>query len=903
MPSRPFVWLGDWGGTLVLLLGVYTAHVWARLALAGWSPPSPVPLFVLPLFDLVLSVLMCRAAVHPALGHAHRRSLALIASAFLLIGGAHVVARGSHGPAESWFSDGMHVLALAFLLGGMVSFPHRRLTPHQRTTFWLDVVTVMIVSGVPLWSLVLRPLAAGSRQDLAGLAFALVYPTADLVLLFGLMFILFRCSEPRMHVALLALAAGTSIYAVGDLGSSLVRVRAGLVPSPGVLDAIYLTAKWCLALGGWLFWMKAPPHAPAAPFKVSPPPSLFRFLPYLGVIAGYAVLGMRGGPRLEGSLGDVFIGSVSLTVLVLTRQALVLRENKNLVAAGSALTEELRRSEGRFRSLVQNAHDGIVLIAADGRIRYDSPAVERILGYPAHVRLGKPFLDYLHEEDRAAAQRTAEEVTRGPEGLRSIEVRTSRADGSWGWIELRLTNLLGDPAVRSVVANYHDVSERKHFEQRLWQQAFHDPLTQLANRARFQERLATAVARSRRHREPAAVLILDLDGFKTINDSLGHAAGDELLVAVGQRLISAVREVDLVARLGGDEFALLLEGVQGQADAVRVAERLLAALEQPLSAVGQERHVRASIGIALGLGDESADELLRNADAALYMAKGRGKGCFAVFTPDMHAKALERLDLEAHLDLALERGELILDYQPIVETAGQRWVGLEALLRWQHPQRGLLSPARFLPMAEETGQIIAIGQWVLREACRQLAAWDRRHPHGAPLFMSLNLSARQFRHAAILDDVAQILSEVGLRPDRLMIEITEAVALQDAEATIRTLRELRKLGVRLAIDDFGTGYSALSYLMRFPVDTLKLDRSFLEGVDRDPNGTAILSGILAFAEHLGLGLVVEGVETEAELAVVRELGCRHCQGFYLGMPMSPEDVASCLGQSGTFGSR
>jgi diguanylate cyclase (GGDEF)-like protein len=465
---------------------------------------------------------------------------------------------------------------------------------------------------------------------------------------------------------------------------------------------------------------------------------------------------------------------------------------------------------------------------------------------------------------------------------------------------MRLTNLLGDPAVKSVVANYHDVSERKHFEQRLWQQAFHDPLTRLANRARFQERLATAVARSRRHREPAAVLLLDLDGFKTINDSLGHAAGDELLVAVGQRLVSTVREVDLVARLGGDEFALVLEDIQGQADAVRVAERLLAALEQPLSAVGRERHVRASIGIALGLLDESADELLRNADAALYVAKARGKGCFAVFTPDLHAKALERLDLEAHLDQALEHGELVLDYQPIVETAGRRWVGLEALLRWQHPQRGLLSPASFLPMAEETGQIIAIGQWVLREACRQLAAWERRRPQGPPLFMSLNLSARQFRQAAILDDVAEILSEVGLPPHRLMIEITEAVALQDAEATIRTLRELRKLGVRLAIDDFGTGYSALNYLMRFPVDTLKLDRSFLEGVGRNKSGTAILSGILAFAEHLGLDLVVEGVETEAELAVVRGLGCRHCQGFYLGMPMSPDEITSSLDEGGTF---
>jgi diguanylate cyclase (GGDEF)-like protein len=447
-----------------------------------------------------------------------------------------------------------------------------------------------------------------------------------------------------------------------------------------------------------------------------------------------------------------------------------------------------------------------------------------------------------------------------------------------------------------------DVTERRRLEAELTHQAYHDALTGLANRARFSERVGVALARPGRRPEEVAVLFLDVDHFKAVNDSLGHEAGDVLLRAVAQRLLEATRGSDTVARLGGDEFAVLLENVRTDHDAVIVAERILAAM-RPGVALGRPdaegdgaRAVRVgtSVGIARARGGEEADALLRHADLAMYTAKRDGRGRFALFEPAMHAAAVERLELDADLRASLERLEAApsrasdggdghdfhLVYQPVVELATGRVVAAEALLRWRHAQRGLVPPAVFIPVAEETGLIGSLGRWVLEAACRQAAAWGDRGP-----VVSVNLSGRQLDDPALVAGVEGALAAAGLAPRRLTLEITESVVMRRTDATLERLRALKALGVRLAIDDFGTGYSSLSYLQRFPVDVLKIDKSFVDGVASEAHDAALARTIVALGTTLGLRTVAEGIETEDQQAALLALGCTYGQGYFFARPL------------------
>ena len=445
------------------------------------------------------------------------------------------------------------------------------------------------------------------------------------------------------------------------------------------------------------------------------------------------------------------------------------------------------------------------------------------------------------------------------------------------------------------VWSFRDVSDHKRLEQELAHQAFHDSLTGLANQALFRDRVDHAVARNARLASRLGVVFLDLDNFKTVNDSLGHTAGDALLVAVAERLGRCVRDSDTVARLGGDEFAVLVEDLNSVGDVTQLADRIIAALQRPFTLAGRDVFINTSIGIALdGLPGVDSGQLLRNADIAMYTAKRRGRGRYEIFEPAMHQAAVERMEIEASLRQALERRDLTLEYQPVVALATGGLTGVEALVRWRHPERGPLPPATFIPLAEEAGLIGELGRQVLTTACAQVRSWQLEHAICTNLKLSVNLSPRQLQADDIVDQVAEALARSGLPPSTLVLEITEGAVMNDAEAAISRLHDLKALGVKLAVDDFGTGYSSLSYLQRFPIDILKIDRSFVNEMESRDEQASLVAAIISLARSLDLYAVAEGVETLRQAEALTALGCRFGQGYHFARPMTPEALAPIL---------
>ena len=559
-----------------------------------------------------------------------------------------------------------------------------------------------------------------------------------------------------------------------------------------------------------------------------------------------------------------------------------------LALDSEVLSEEVhrRRGEARFASLVRHASDLITVLQPDTTVTYQSPSIERILGYVPQDLVGQRFDALAPAGDRERLARCVAAAA-GGERVQSLECTLTGRDGQARQFEILFTNLIDDEHVGGILLNARDVSERKAFEAELAHQAFHDPVTGLANRAMFAEQVRQAIARARRDGRMPAVIFLDLDDFKTVNDSLGHAAGDEVLVEFARRLDESVRGADIAARFGGDEFAVLLDDVAHSQDAADAAQRILELLAQPMSAGHREVTLGGSIGISVFGPDDArdAEELIRDADAAMYIAKRDGKGGYRLFEPAMHEGVVARLELRNDLQRALATDQLELHYQPVIRLSDGSVSGVEALLRWRHPERGLVSPVEFIPIAEETGLIIPIGRWVLREGCRHARRLDR--PDGPQLSMSVNLSLKQIQHSDIVADVRDALEEAGLPPERLTLEITESVLMDDTELAVSRLRDLKALGVRLALDDFGTGYSSLSYLSRFPVDILKMDRSFLsEG--STPDSHSLANAVVGLGTTLALEVVAEGIEMPHQAETLRELGCDLGQGFLFARPLDAE---------------
>jgi diguanylate cyclase (GGDEF)-like protein/PAS domain S-box-containing protein len=567
-----------------------------------------------------------------------------------------------------------------------------------------------------------------------------------------------------------------------------------------------------------------------------------------------------------------------------------------------ATEKQLAESEARFRALVQSSSDVVAVVAENGCFSYISPAISEMLGYKPEELDGTPAIALVAPEDVATFQTSYPELSQkrlplGDLNTRRIETQLRHRSGELRTVDITVTDMRDVPAVNGVVLNARDITVRKALEADLRFQALHDTLTGLANRTRFTQQTASALLTSKRL-ESVGALFIDLDDFKTVNDSLGHAVGDQLLQEVSTRLITSLSSDDVACRLGGDEFAILVVDAPDQTGVVALAERVLALVAQPYRIQGRDIRVTASIGIAFA-DDENVDAevLLRSADVAMYLAKDRGKNRYAVFEAHMHTSVFERLELKADLVRAIDDGQLRCHYQPIVSLQTGRITGVEALVRWEHPTRGLLVPEANIPLAEDTGLIVPLGRWVMREACQQLRAWQLRLPASSTMSMSINLSVRQLMHEQIIRDVRDAVDDAGLDPSTVTMEITETTLMHDTEMTRERLAELREIGVSLAVDDFGTGYSSLQYVQRFPIDIIKIDRSFVTGLGTNPGDGAVVQSMIELSQRLGVHTVAEGIDRPEQVTLLQSLGADLGQGYLFSKPVVADQISALLDAS------
>lgn len=574
------------------------------------------------------------------------------------------------------------------------------------------------------------------------------------------------------------------------------------------------------------------------------------------------------------------------------------------------LRKKLAERNELFELITENAADMIAVVDNQGNQLYNSPAYQKVLGYSAADLQSHSSKEQIHPADRARVQQAAEQTRLTGRGQR-LEYRMRHKDGSWRVLESTASAICNENGdVEKLVIVNRDITERKRAEEMLVHNALHDRLTNLPNRSLFLDRLQHAIGRARRHTDyKFAVLFIDVDEFRVFNDSLGHSAGDELLVQIGKRLMVCFREtdtvsrsdagesaaaVDGVARLGGDEFTVLLEDISNPGDAIRVARRIQASWATPCTINDQEVVLSASIGIALSTpAYAGAEDVVRDAELAMYRAKRAGKARCEVFDPAMHASAVRRLKLETDLRRAMELKELIVYYQPIVSLESRQVVGFEALSRWQRPD-GLVLPGEFIPVADETGLILPINHSMMLDACKQVKTWQSEFQFQPPLTMSMNVAPKQFEQPDLAKEIRGIIEQTGVAPDTLHLEIMETVAMGDAERAAHVLAELKAIGVRVSIDDFGTGYSSLSRLQRLPVDSLKVDRTFISTMDGDSDSQEIVKLIITMAHTLNLRVIAEGTETEKQICILKRLNCEMAQGYFFSRPAPAEAIADLL---------
>jgi diguanylate cyclase (GGDEF)-like protein/PAS domain S-box-containing protein len=636
-------------------------------------------------------------------------------------------------------------------------------------------------------------------------------------------------------------------------------------------------------------------------------------MPLAALVGSAVLLVIHHHADAPASIGLVEVAAFGVILAAGARQTLLAHERGRLLTDSGRARDELEvalveraAADSRYRVLVERVPAAVYIDVHDpavsdgGRLAYMSPQIEAILGYPPEAFVRDPELwpGLIHPDDLDSALAAYEEHWATERPLRA-DYRMTARDGSVVWVHDEAYSMTegadGRRVSQGLLVNRTD---QKHLEEQLLYDALHDPLTGLANRALFRDHVERALARQPRSGSKAALLFIDLDDFKVVNDSLGHRAGDRLLVEVANRLSTAIRAGDVAARQGGDEFTVLLDQVHSLEDAVHSAERIAAALDHPIELEGRSIVIGLSIGIALADGqDTEADDLLAHADAAMYAAKAEGKGRHAVFDPSMRIRARSRLQMEAELRIAIEESALTLHYQPIIELASNRIVGFEALVRWPHPGHGLIPPNAFIPLAEATSLIVPLGRLVMTTACRQLRAWIDAGVCPPDLAMSVNVSPRQTLEPGFAADIAEILAATGLPPSSLILEITESMMLQESAATDGHLGQLRDMGMLLVVDDFGTGFSALEYFKRFSVGGLKIDRSFIDGLGRSPEDTAIVKATLAFASALDLSVTAEGVETREQLDLLRAFGCHLAQGYLFARPVAAPEVPNLLSEA------
>jgi diguanylate cyclase (GGDEF)-like protein/PAS domain S-box-containing protein len=792
--------------------------------------------------------------------------------------------------------DGAYLLVYPVLMAGLVQLVRRRNLARDRAGV-IDSVIITLGLALLSWVGLIAPYIHDGTLGLSAKATSVAYPLGDVLLL--AVAIRLAVDAGRRQVAFYLLAASILALLVTDFAYGLAILH------DSYHHQLVYDVGW---IGFYVLWGAAALH-PSMRGLEQPQPdreprltSLRLLLLMCACLVAPAIELWRELSHPDIDLVVVIGVSGVLFAFVIGRMAGLIRvqersvvRERALSAERAELAEEVQRRAGdaRLGSLVRNSSDMIGVLDEQGTLTYQSASIEQTLGFTSAEVVGSRF------ERLIADPRWARLLSAGADATDVIEFDIAHRDGSSRALELHLTNLLHDEHVGGVVVNARDVSERRAFERQLEHQAFHDPVTGLANRALFGERVRHAATIARREQRGMAVIFLDLDEFKVVNDSLGHAAGDAVLVAVAKRLEAASRSADTPARFGGDEFAVLLEDIETAQEAADVAERILAALREPLEIEHKVLVAGASLGISVCEPGDVADAeaLVRNADAAMYIAKRDGRGGYRLFEPAMHEGVLARLELKADLQHAIAHDEFELHYQPIVSLRDGTIRGVEALLRWRHPTRGMVGPDQFIPLTEETGMIVELGRWVLGEGCRQACAIQSAVPADPPLTMSVNLSVKQLQHPDIVEHVRAALVDSGLDPARLVLEITESVVISDADRMVERLTELKALGVRLAMDDFGTGYSSLSYLTRLPVDILKMDRSFLRP-GASSQASSLASAVVGLGATLSLQVVAEGIEHAEQWERLRDLGCELGQGFLFARPMVLADTLEYLRRVG-----
>jgi diguanylate cyclase (GGDEF)-like protein/PAS domain S-box-containing protein len=777
-------------------------------------------------------------------------------------------------PSPSW-ADVFYLSFYPLVMAGLLQFPRAVKTRADAIGFALDAVAVLFGCGMIVAHFLIIPTLRSANGSLPGLLASAAYPLGDVLLFFGLMsLVVQRRSLPR-DASSVALAVALMIQLAVDLLFSHQTLTGG---GSTILLNSMAALSWILV--AWAGYERLRNKSDDGAVREIAIPGRFAYIvAYVAALAGFGVLLFAAGNHLASPLGVMIVAAVAVTPLLLARQVLALRESGTLhELKGSHDTEE------RFRSLVTNSSDTIFVTDVETTISFATPSAQRVFGFDADRPNQCRLRDMVHPDDLQPMLKLVEHCAAQPGSSVRGEWRMSDDEGGWHFTETIIANLLSDPHVNSLVFTSRDVGERVRFQNELEHQAFHDALTGLANRVLFKDRVEHALARAVRSGSNVAVLFMDIDDFKLVNDSYGHVLGDNLLVQVAERLRAILRSSDTAARLGGDEFAILLENTADQEEACRVAQRALALFDENFRLDMADLAASVSVGVAVSDGSHiSAEELLRDADVAMYAAKAHGKDRIEVFEPAMQTAVYERVEMASQLRQAVEAGEFIVHYQPIVDIATERIIGTEALVRWDRPHEGLLHPGWFIQVAEETGLIVQIGDFVLAEACRQLRSWDDRFPE-AGLRMAVNLSPRQIKDPQLITKVRLALASSGVEPGRLTLEITETALVENSHATLTRLRELKALGIRLSIDDFGTGYSSLSYLRQFPVDGVKIAKPFVDHIAEGEDHSALARAIITIGETLGLEVVAEGIEQEEQMRELRDLGCRLGQGYYSSRP-------------------
>lgn len=778
------------------------------------------------------------------------------------------------GPAHVPFQ-----LGLALMISAVIAFIRVQRRPDRAAA--LDTLIVGTSLVVVAWVLIIRPLLAGGLAD--GPLIGSILVTHPLLHI-GLLLAGWRLSSTasRHAPACWALLAGLGLLIATSTGMGVLAMLDRYRPE-GPLTLGWIVAAGCLAV--------AARHPTAARLtegsSEDPPRSPARRM----VAHAVAALALPGLMllRTDGP-GDALVAAGTAVVLILVTLRLRSLLIELEAVRASEVADQRERDRRRFEALVRYAADVLLVIGAEGRVEYASPSAATMFDTDPTGWSRSRLAEQLHPDERqATVSALLERLTTA--GGRPVRLRARFLDRNEReqHAELVAIDLLDDPDVAGVVITLHDTTGRAELEAELRRLAFHDPLTGLPNRTLFQDRLVQALHRAGRTGRPIGVLICDLDDFKDVNDTLGHPAGDQLLRELAGRFSVALRATDTVARIGGDEFAILCEDLGSTRDAVRSAQRILEATEEPVDVEGRELRVGVSIGIAVDTGTRSADEMLRDADVALYEAKGQGKQGWALHRTAMTMRAQARLQLDADLAKAVEERHITLAFQPIHELASDAMVGVEALARWHHPDRGWIPPSEFIAVAEQNGLIVPLGNQVLERGLATLRRWADDTP-GRILRIGINVSARHLLNPSLPEVIASGLERHRIPGDELIVELTESVMLEDPQGALRVLHRLRELGVRFAIDDFGTGYSSLAYLRQLPVDIVKIDRSFVHGLTTDTGAADLIRSIIDLATGMGLDTVAEGVETDAQREMLREMGCRFAQGFLYGRPTDAETL-------------